>query len=90
MNMLEKKVTLPELALVAGTRVVLGVGLGLLLAGSLSDDQRRAVGWSLFLVGALSTIPIAVEVLGKQETQPQKVSRGMVGDTRAQNVPVHS
>lgn len=51
----------------AGTRAVLGVGLRLLLAGSLTDDQRRAVGWSLFLVGALSTIPLAIEVLGRKE-----------------------
>ena len=65
--MYETKITLPELGLVGGTRAVLGLGLGLLLAGRLSDDQRRAVGWSLFLVGALSTIPLAIDVLGKRE-----------------------
>jgi hypothetical protein len=66
--MYETKITLPELGLVGGTRAVLGLGRGLLLAGRLSDDQRRAVGWSLFLVGALSTIPLAIEVLGRRET----------------------
>jgi hypothetical protein len=66
-SMYETKITLPELGLVGGTRAVLGLGLGLLLAGRLSDDQRRAVGWSLFLVGALSTIPLAIDVLGKRE-----------------------
>ena len=65
--MIEKQVTLPELALVAGTRVVLGAGLGLLLAGRLSDGERRALGWTLAAIGALSTIPIAIEVLGKRE-----------------------
>lgn len=84
--MFEKKVTLPELALVAGTRAVLGVGLGLLLAGRLSDDQRRAVGWSLFLVGALSTIPLAVEVLGEREALSEKLPRGALGNTETANV----
>jgi hypothetical protein len=68
--MRERSVTLAELALVAGIRVVLGAGLGLLLAGRLNDDQRRAVGWALLLVGGLSTIPLAVEVLGKGQAQP--------------------
>jgi hypothetical protein len=50
--------------LVAGTRGALGAGLGLLLADRLTADQRRAVGWTLFLVGAISTIPLALEVFG--------------------------
>ena len=62
--MRETRVTLPELALVAGTRAALGAGVGLLLADRLSDDQRKAAGWTLLLVGALSTIPLAIEVLG--------------------------
>lgn len=65
--MYQTKITLPELGLVGGTRAVLGLGLGLLLAGKMSDEQRRAIGWSLFLVGALSTIPLAIDVLGKRE-----------------------
>jgi len=63
--MRHRNVTLPELFLIAGTRVVLGAGLGLLIAEMLDREQRRAAGWSLFLVGALSTIPLAAEVLGK-------------------------
>jgi hypothetical protein len=62
--MRETRITLPELILVAGTRAALGAGLGLLWADRLSPDQRRAVGWTLFLVGALSTIPLALEVFG--------------------------
>ena len=65
--MTEKRVTLPELALVAGTRVVLGAGLGLLLADWLSTEERRAVGWTLFGIGALITVPLAIEVLGQRE-----------------------
>jgi hypothetical protein len=62
--MRETRITLPELGLVAATRVALGAGLGLLLADRLSADQRRAVGWTLLLVGAISTVPLAFEVLG--------------------------
>ena len=58
-------VTLPELGLIAGTRVALGAGLGLLLGSRLAEGPRRAVGWTLLLVGALSTVPLAFEVLGK-------------------------
>ncbi len=72
--MRETQITLPELGLVAGTRVALGAGLGLLLADRLSPDQRRAVGWTLFLVGALSTIPLAFEILGGNRLQMRAVS----------------
>jgi len=63
----ERKVTLPELALIAGTRVALGAGVGLLLTQKFNSRERKAVGWALFLVGALTTIPLALEVLGKHD-----------------------
>jgi hypothetical protein len=66
--MYETKITLPELGLVAGTRAVAGLGLGLLLAGRMNDSTRRTVGWSLLLVGALSTIPLAMDLLGHRTT----------------------
>jgi hypothetical protein len=62
--MRETQVTLPELALIAGTRVALGAGLGLLLANRLSEGQRRAAGSALLLVGAVTTVPLVAEVLG--------------------------
>ncbi len=58
------QITLPELALIAGTRAALGAGVGFLLADQLAPEQRRAVGWTLLLFGALTTIPLALEVLG--------------------------
>jgi len=61
--MRETQVTLPELALIAGTRVLLGAGIGLLLADRLPEAQRKAAGWTLLLVGALTTVPLAFEVL---------------------------
>lgn len=65
--MKERKLTLPEIGLIAGTRGALGAGIALLLADKLNRDQRKAVGWTLFLVGALSTIPLAVNILGRNE-----------------------
>jgi hypothetical protein len=64
--MRQRTITLPELALIAGTRVAFGIGLGLLVSERLNDDTRRGAGWALVAVGALSTIPLAVGVLGEQ------------------------
>ncbi|WP_237722910.1 hypothetical protein [Singulisphaera acidiphila] len=69
--MRETRITLPELALIAGTRGMLGAGIGLLLADRLSEGQRRAVGWTLVLVGAFSTIPLAMEVLNASRSIDQ-------------------
>ncbi|GFE56472.1 hypothetical protein [Geobacter sp. AOG1] len=65
--MRETRLTLPELALIAGTRGALGAGVALLVADRLSAEQRRSVGWTLFLVGAISTVPLAIEVFGKRD-----------------------
>jgi hypothetical protein len=62
--MRETRISLPELALIAGTRGMLGAGIGLLLASRLTEPQRKAVGWTLVLVGALTTVPLAMDVLG--------------------------
>ena len=43
---------------------LIGAGIGLLLADRLSDDQRKGAGWALMLVGAVTTIPLALEVFG--------------------------
>lgn len=59
-------VTLPELALVAATRVMAGAGAGLLVADRIGAEKRKTLGWTLFLIGALSTIPLALQVLRKR------------------------
>ncbi len=75
--MREIDVTLPELAIIAGSRAVLGVGIGLLLADHLPQVERRMLGWSLLLIGAVISVPLAFEVAGKvkrsvpaQRTEP--------------------
>jgi hypothetical protein len=62
-----RNVTLPELALIAVTRGAIGFGAGLLLADKFKSERRKALGWSLFLTGVVSTIPIALHVFGKNE-----------------------
>jgi hypothetical protein len=63
--MIEKTLTLPEIGLLAGTRVAFGVGLGLLAANKLTHDTRKGAACALLLVGALSTIPIVLGILGR-------------------------
>ena len=64
--MKKSKLTLPEIALMGGTRGTLGAGLALLLADKLNAKQRKPVGWTLFLTGAISTIPLMMTVLKKR------------------------
>jgi hypothetical protein len=71
---IETTVSLPELVMIAGTRGMLGLGIGLLLADRLAPEQRKAVGWTLFAVGAFITIPLALEVLGGKGGAKPKVS----------------
>jgi hypothetical protein len=63
--MRERTLTIPEIFMIAGTRVALGAGLGLLLAERLGRDTRRGAGCALLAVGVLSTIPIALGILAK-------------------------
>ena len=65
--MTERGLTVPEIMLLGGTRVALGVGIGLLLSDRLNDDQRRGAGWALLAVGALTTIPLVINVLNKPQ-----------------------
>lgn len=69
--MVRLAVSFPELMLVAGTRALAGIGVGLLVAGHLTARQRRALGLGLLAIGALSTIPLAARIL------PRVLRRGV-------------
>ena len=86
--MIRRTVTLPELALIAGTRAALGAGLGLLLADRLKDDQRRAVGWTLLAVGVLSTIPLATQVIFRRDSN--HAQDGQARETHEEIVSAHA
>ena len=68
-------VSFPELAVLAVTRAFAGAGLGLLLASRLSTESRKAAGWTLFGIGALTTIPIAIELIGRNSGSLNLVSK---------------
>ena len=64
MDIGSKKVTLavPELGLIAMTRAMLGVGIGLLLSEALDKRTARGVGIALVAVGVLTTVPLLLRV----------------------------
>ena len=61
-----KSLTVREIALIAATRGAIGFGAGLLLADKFQRAKRKTLGWSLFLSGLASTIPIAMHVFRKK------------------------
>lgn len=64
MDIASRKVTLPlpELGLIAMTRAMLGLGIGLLLADTLDKRTARAAGVALAAVGILTTVPLILRV----------------------------
>ena len=72
--MKERGLTLPELILIAGTRVALGAGLGLLLGDRLGRDVRKGAGWALLGVGVVTTIPLVMGVLSKPPVSLRRVA----------------
>jgi hypothetical protein len=65
--MRQTQLTMPEIGLIAATRGMLGAGAALLWAEKLPRDKKKAVGWTLFLIGAVSTIPLAIDVFRKMQ-----------------------
>jgi len=75
--MKERGLTIPEIMLLGGTRVALGAGIGLLIAGKLKDDQRKGAGLALTIVGALTTIPIVIGIIKKPELAEGKTAEAL-------------
>jgi hypothetical protein len=70
MNLSEaKSVTVPELVLIAVTRGAIGFGAGLLLSGKFKRERRKLLGWTLFLSGLVSTVPIAMHLFGRSDAK---------------------
>jgi hypothetical protein len=69
-NMKTYLVSLPFIGLFTGTRAMAAGGLALLLADKLDVTQRKAIGWTLFAVGLLTTIPLVAMLFGGDKTQP--------------------
>lgn len=58
---------MPQIALIGATRGAIGFGAGLLLADKFKRSNRKTLGWSLFLSGLASTIPIAMHIFKNKE-----------------------
>lgn len=71
--MRDRTLTIPELMFVVGTRAAFAAGVALLLAGKLSDKQRRMIGTTLVAIGAVTTVPAVMAVLGTRDRAPEKV-----------------
>ncbi len=68
-------VSLPDLGLIAMTRGLLGIGIGLLAAGKL-NGARKPVGLALIAVGLASSVPLLLDVLdGLDKPQPARKPR---------------
>lgn len=63
--MKDRTITVPELMFVVGTRALLAAGVALLVAGRLSEKQRRMLGATLVAIGAVTTVPAAMAVFGR-------------------------
>ena len=74
--MREQSIKIPELAMIAATRGMLGVGIGLLISERLSRHRRSTVGWTLFVIGAVSTIPLAVRMFQRNRNHEPMRGRG--------------
>ena len=72
-TMMERKISIADIILIAGTRVALGAGVGLLLSNKLSKDQRNAAGLALALFGGLTTIPLVLGVVGKRSATATEI-----------------
>jgi hypothetical protein len=64
--MIERNLTLPEMILWTGTRVALGVGIGMLVSRGLSKDAMKVAGLALAVVGGFTTIPLAMSIAEKK------------------------
>jgi hypothetical protein len=79
--MTRKLLSMPELAIISGTRAALGAGIGLLVADKLTKERRKGIGWALLSIGLASTIPILIQLVrsenhvlgnGTQRTLPRQ------------------
>jgi hypothetical protein len=74
-----KSITLPMpvFGLVVGTRAVLGVGIGLLIADRLPRDKRKTAGAVLVTIGALTTVPALLAIRQSLRRRDTQLSAGV-------------
>jgi hypothetical protein len=68
---MERRITVPEMILWTGTRIALGVGIGMLVSRGLSNDARKSTGIALTAVGAFTTVPLVLSIIKKSNTSTE-------------------
>jgi hypothetical protein len=72
--MFERNFSLPEMILWTGTRIALGVGIGMLLSRGLSKDAMKATGLALTAVGGFTTVPLAIAIGKKSRPEIRSIA----------------
>ena len=67
--MRDPELSFPEVMFIVATRAALAAGVALLFSDKLSRGQRRSIGAALVAVGAVTTIPAAMALLGRQPAE---------------------
>jgi hypothetical protein len=67
--MRDPELSFPEVMFIVGTRAALAAGVALLVSDKLSRGQRRSIGAALVAVGAVTTIPAAMALLGHHSAE---------------------
>ncbi len=79
-----------DLMLLVGTRVALGVGVGLLFSTRLDESARRAAGIALLSVGVLTTLPIVLNVRATERELLGPEAEGGGMGRRGEGRPSHA
>lgn len=66
---MKPNLSFPLLGLFGATRAMGGAGLGLLLADHLKRKHRKRLGETLLAIGALTTIPLLIQVIRRSRKQ---------------------
>ena len=70
-------------AFIVSTRAALGVGIGLLVSGTLAAARRRTVGATLVAIGAATTIPAVFSVIrSRRRLNGVDRDKQLIGATR--------
>ncbi len=67
-----RQMPIGELLLLVGTRALLGAGVGLLVSEHLGESQRKATGWTLLLVGLVTSLPLGLDIFGGPDNRSSK------------------
>ena len=78
----------PELWLIAATRGLLGIGIGLLLSEKLRHARhRRTLGRTLAAIGLLSTVPLGLRVFRRERRRSMSAESGEAPMMGAHEMP---